>query len=157
MRFETRALHDGQQPDESTGAVITPVYQTSTYLQDAIGKHRGYEYSRTGNPTRHSLESVIASLEGGKFGIAFASGVAATTAVFSLLKQGDHIVSADDIYGGTYRLLEKVFKKWGVSITYASVDHEDSFEKAICRNTRLVWVETPTNPLLKILDIKIVS
>ena len=154
MRFETRAIHEGQKPDTLTGAVINPVYQTSTYKQDAIGKNKGYEYSRTGNPTRQSLETAISSLEEGKYGIAFASGVAATTAIFSLFKQGDYIIAADDIYGGTYRLLEKVFKKWGISVTYASADNEDSFKSKIRKNTKLIWIETPTNPLLKILDIK---
>ncbi len=104
MRFETRAIHDGQEVDTKTGAVIVPVYQTSTYQQEAVGKHKGYEYSRTGNPTRHALEIALASLEEGKYGLAFASGVAATTAVFSLLKTGDHIVAGDDMYGGTYRI-----------------------------------------------------
>jgi cystathionine gamma-synthase/cystathionine gamma-lyase len=154
MRFETRAIHDGQAPDAKTGAVIVPVYQTSTYQQEAVGKHKGYEYSRTDNPTRHALEIALASLEEGKYGLAFASGVAATTAVFSLLKTGDHIVSGDDIYGGTYRILEKVLKKWGLSTGYADVDNINSFENAIRENTKLIWIETPTNPLLKIVDIK---
>lgn len=153
MRFQTRAIHDGQTADTGTGAVIVPVYQTSTYQQQAVGKHKGYEYSRTGNPTRHALEVVLASLEEGKYGLAFASGVAATTAVFSLLKTGDHIVAGDDMYGGTYRILEKVLKKWGLSTSYADVDDPDSFEKAIRKNTKLIWIETPTNPLLKIVDI----
>jgi cystathionine gamma-synthase/cystathionine gamma-lyase len=157
MRFETRAIHDGQQPDALTGAVIVPVYQTSTFQQEAIGKHKGYEYSRTGNPTRQALEVVLASLEEAKFGLAFASGVAATTAVFSLLKKGDHIVAGDDMYGGTYRILEKVFKKWGLSTSYADVDNFGSFEKAIRKNTKLIWIETPTNPLLKIVDIQKIS
>ncbi len=157
MEFETRAIHDGQSPDTQTGAVIVPVYQTSTYRQSAVGKHKGYEYSRTGNPTRHALEVVLASLEEGKYGLAFASGVAATTAVFSLLKSGDHVVAGDDIYGGTYRIFEKVFKKWGLSVSYADVDDPDSFEKAIRENTKLIWLETPTNPLLKIIDIQHVS
>jgi len=157
MRFETRAIHDGQAADEKTGAVIVPIYLTSTYQQKAVGKHRGYEYSRTGNPTRNALEVALASLEEGKYGLAFASGVAATTAVFNLLKTGDHIVAGDDIYGGTYRLLEKVFKKWGVTITYADVDDINSFEKAVSKRTRLIWIETPTNPLLKIIDIKKLS
>ncbi|MCL5985379.1 MAG: cystathionine gamma-synthase [Actinobacteria bacterium] len=157
MRFETRAIHEGQEPDASTGAVIVPVYQTSTYQQDAIGKHRGYEYSRTGNPTRKALEDALASLEGGKYGLAFASGVAATAAVFNLLKKGDHIVAGNDIYGGTYRLLERVYKNWGLATTYVDVDNVDNFQKAFQKNTRLVWVETPTNPLLKIVDIKALS
>lgn len=157
MRFETRAIHDGQKPDSLTGAVIVPVYQTSTYQQETIGRHKGYEYSRTGNPTRHALEVALASLEEGKFGLAFASGVAATTAVFSLFEKGDHIVAGDDMYGGTYRLLERIFKKWGLSTTYADVDKPVSFEKSIRKNTRLIWIETPTNPLLKIIDIKKIS
>lgn len=154
MEFETRAIHDGQKPDPLTGAVIVPVYQTSTYQQIAIGKHKGFEYSRTGNPTRKALEESIASLENARYGLAFASGVAATAAVFSLLRTGDHIVVGDDIYGGTYRLLERVFKNWGLEVTYADVDAFGSFEKAIRKETRLIWIETPTNPLLKIIDIR---
>jgi len=157
MRFETRAIHDGQAADDRTGAVIVPVYLTSTFQQDAIGKHKGYEYSRTGNPTRQALETALASLEEAKFGLAFASGVAATSAVFSLLKKGDHIVVGDDIYGGTYRLLEKVFKKWGIAVAYADVDSINSFKKAVTKKTKLIWIETPTNPLLKIIDIEKVS
>jgi cystathionine gamma-synthase/cystathionine gamma-lyase len=158
MKFETRAIHDGQKSDPGTGAVIVPVYQTSTFQQEAIGRrHKGYEYSRTGNPTRKALETALASLENGKYGLAFASGVAATTAVLQLLKQGDHIISGDDIYGGTYRLFEKVFKKWGVETTYADVDDINSFESAIKNNTKLIWIETPTNPLLKTVDIKKLS
>jgi cystathionine gamma-lyase len=157
MRFETRAIHDGQQPDASTGAVIVPVYQTSTFEQEAIGKHKGYEYSRTGNPTRHALEIALAFLEEGKYGLAFASGVAATTAVFNLLKKGDHIIAGNDIYGGTYRLLEKVFKRWGVDIDYAELDDPRTFKRLINKKTKLIWIETPTNPLLKIVDIKKVA
>ena len=157
MKFETRAIHDGQAADSKTGAVIVPVYQTSTYQQEAVGKHKGYEYSRTGNPTRHALEVALASLEEGKYGLAFSSGVAATTAVFSLLETGDHIVAGDDLYGGTYRILEKVLKKWGLSTSYADVDDPGSFKKAVRKNTKLIWIETPTNPLLKIVDIKKVA
>ncbi len=157
MKFETRAIHDGQPSDVATGAVVVPVYQTSTYQQAAIGVHKGYEYSRTDNPTRKALEQAIASLEGGKFGLAFASGLAATTAVFSLLKAGDHVVAGDDLYGGTYRLLEKVFARWGITATYAPVDEPGSFERAIRPNTRLIWVETPTNPLMKIVDVRRLS
>jgi len=157
MEFETRAIHDGQKPDPATGAVIVPIYQTSTYEQEAIGRHKGYEYSRTGNPTRKALEDSLASLEKGKFGLAFASGVAATTAVFNLLKKGDHVVVGDDIYGGTYRLLKGVFKRWGLQVTYADADNIDDFQESIRRNTRLIWIETPTNPLLKIIDISKLS
>ena len=157
MEFETRAIHAGQEPDPLTGAVITPIYQTSTYRQEAIGKHKGYEYSRTGNPTRKALEDVLASLEDGKYGLAFASGVAATAAVFNLLKPGDHVVIGDDIYGGTYRLLERVFVRQGIKTTYADVDDINTFEKGIEKNTKLIWIETPTNPLLKIIDINKLS
>ncbi len=153
MEFETRAIHEGQKPDKNTGAVIPPVYQTSTYCQESIGVHRGYEYSRTGNPTRDSLEKLLASLEGAEYGLAFASGVAATTAVFSLLEPGDHVVVGEDIYGGTYRLIEKVFVPWGIRASYASLDDMESFADAIKKETRLIWVESPTNPLLKIIDI----
>ncbi|MBD2387943.1 cystathionine gamma-synthase [Cylindrospermum sp. FACHB-282] len=153
MQFETRAIHEGQQPDPQTGAVIVPIYLTSTYQQEAIGQHKGYEYSRTGNPTRNALEQSLASIENGKFGLAFASGLAATTTVLSLLKTGDHIVAGDDLYGGTYRLLEKVVNNWGVKTTYIDIDNIPEFETAIQPNTKLIWIETPTNPLLKIIDI----
>ncbi|MEW6074858.1 MAG: cystathionine gamma-synthase [Candidatus Omnitrophota bacterium] len=157
MRFETKAIHAGQDPDAATGAVIVPVYQTSTFFQEAIGRHKGYEYSRTANPTRTALEAAIASLEEGRYGLAFSSGVAATTAVFSALQTGDHVIVGDDIYGGTFRLLEKVFKKWGLSVSYADVDTLHSFQRLIRKKTRLIWIETPTNPLLKIIDIKKLS
>lgn len=153
MEFETRAIHEGQQPDPQTGAVIVPIYLTSTYQQEAIGQHKGYEYSRTGNPTRTALEESLASIENGEFGLAFASGLAATTTVLSLLKTGDHIVAGDDLYGGTYRLLERVVKNWGVTTTYVDIDNIAEFETAIQPNTKLIWIETPTNPLLKIIDI----
>lgn len=157
MKFETRAIHDGQKPDALTGSVIVPVYQTSTYQQDAIGRHKGYEYSRTGNPTRKALEDVLASLEDGKYGLAFASGVAATSAVFHLLEKDAHIIVGDDVYGGTYRLIEKVFGRWGLKATYVNADDINSFQKAVQENTKLIWIETPTNPLLKIIDIKNLS
>ena len=154
MRIETRAIHVGQKPDAVTGSVIVPVYQTSTFEQDGIGQPRGYAYSRAGNPTREALEKVLASLEGGKFGLAFASGVAATTAVFhALLRKGDHVIVGDNIYGGTYRLLENVFRPWGLDITYAEIDNIPAYEEAINPRTRLIWVETPSNPLLKIVDL----
>ncbi|AFY36342.1 cystathionine gamma-synthase [Calothrix sp. PCC 7507] len=153
MEFETRAIHEGQAPDPQTGAVIVPIYLTSTYEQSAIGQHKGYEYSRTGNPTRTALEEALAAIENGKFGLAFASGLAATTTVLSLLKTGDHIIAGDDLYGGTYRLLEKVVKNWGVTTSYVDIDHIGDFETAIQPNTKLIWIETPTNPLLKIIDI----
>jgi cystathionine beta-lyase/cystathionine gamma-synthase len=157
MRFETRAIHAGQEPDEQTGSVTVPIYQTSTYRQYAVGINKGYEYARFSNPTRNALEVALSSLEEGKYGLAFASGVAATTAVFSILQQGDHVITGDDMYGGTYRILDNLFKKWGLKITYADVDDPDSFEKAINKNTKLIWIETPTNPLLKIIDIRKLS
>ena len=157
MKFETRAIHDGQEPDPVTGAVTVPVFQTSTYQQDAIGKQRGFEYSRTGNPTRQALEEALASLEGGTHGLAFASGVAASTAVLQLLHPGDHVVAGDDIYGGTYRLLETIYRPWGLHVDYADVRDPSSFASAIRPNTRMIWVETPTNPLLKIADIAALS
>lgn len=155
MKFETLAIHAGQPSDPRTGAVIVPVYQTSTYEQDGIGKPRGFEYSRTGNPTRQALEEALAAVEGGRHGLAFASGSAATSAVLQvLLKPGDHVVAGDDIYGGTYRLLERVFRPWGVSIDYADTTRIEDFARHLTANTRLIWVETPTNPLLKIADLR---
>ena len=157
MNFDTRAIHDGQAPDPVTGAVAVPVYQTSTYQQDGIGKPRGFEYSRTGNPTRLALEQSLASLESGAYGLAFASGVAATTAVLQLLQPGDHIIAGDDIYGGTYRLFEKVYRPWGLHIDYADATDPNAFAAAVRPNTRLLWIETPTNPLLKLTDIAAVA
>lgn len=154
MEFETKAIHEGQQPDPHTGAAIVPIYMTSTYQQEAIGQHKGYEYSRTGNPTRTALEEALAAIENGKYGLAFASGLAATTTVLSLLKNGDHIIAGDDLYGGTYRLLEKVVQNWGITTTYVDIDQVELFETAIQPNTKLIWIETPTNPLLKIVDIE---
>lgn len=151
MKFETQAIHEGQPADPTTGAVIVPIYPTSTYQQEAIGQHKGYEYSRTGNPTRTALESALAAIEGGQYGLAFASGLAATTTVLSLLKSGDHVIAGDDLYGGTYRLLEKVVSNWGVSTTYADIDDIESFTQAIQPQTKLIWLETPTNPLLKLI------
>lgn len=158
MEFETKLIHAGQEADKQTGSVNIPIYQTSTYKQDAIGKDRGWEYSRSGNPTRKALEDCIAALEGVKHGLAFASGLAAETAVLGgLLKKGDHVVAGDDLYGGTYRLFEKVFRQWGLEIAYADSKDPASFKRAMRRNTRLVWAETPTNPLLNITDIAAVA
>lgn len=153
MRFETRAIHDGQAPDPATGALTVPVYQTSTFQQDAIGKPRGYEYSRSGNPTRAALETALASLESGRHGLAFASGVAATTAVLQWLRPGDHVVAGDDLYGGTYRLFERVFRPWGLTFDYPPVTDPDAIAAALRPETKLVWIETPTNPLLQIADL----
>jgi cystathionine gamma-lyase len=155
--FATRAIHAGQDADAATGATVVPIYATSTYTQEAPGKHKGYEYSRSGNPTRTALESCLAALEGGERGLAFASGLAATTAVLSLLRPGDEVAAAADLYGGTYRLLERVFKPWGLVARYTDDPSPQGFAKLISPATKLVWIETPTNPLLQILDIAAVA
>lgn len=154
LGFETRAIHAGQSPDPTTGAIMTPVYLTSTYVQESPGQHKGYEYSRTSNPTRKALEDCLASLEGGKFGFAFASGCAATTTVLHLLKAGDHVVASDDMYGGTFRLFDKVLKLQGIEFTYVDLTNSHNLESALRANTRLIWMETPTNPMLKLIDIR---
>src|SRR5262245_20919324 len=156
--FATRAIHAGQGPDPATGATIVPIYATSTYTQAGIGQHKGYEYSRTGNPTRAALETCLAALEEGERGLAFASGLAATTAVFAtLLRPGDEVAASADLYGGSYRLLEKVFKPWGLVARYTDDPTPAGFRQIITPATRLVWVETPTNPLLQIVDIAAVA
>src|SRR5947199_5379736 len=151
--FSTRAIHAGQDADPATGATVVPIYATSTYTQEAPGQHKGYEYSRSGNPTRTALETCLAALEGGERGLAFASGLAATTAVLSVLKPGDEVAAAADLYGGTYRLLERVFKPWGLVARYTDDPSPAGFQKILTKATKLVWIETPTNPLLQILDI----
>lgn len=153
MKFSTRAIHAGQQPDPSTGAIMTPVYLTSTYVQESPGVHKGWEYSRTHNPTRRAYENCIANLEGGKYGFAFASGCAATTTVLHLLKNGDHVVAFDDMYGGTFRLFDKVLRHDGFEFSFTDLTKSENFEKAIQPNTKMVWLETPTNPTLKLTDI----
>ena len=155
--FSTRAVHAGQEPDRSTGAVVVPIYQTSTFAQEAVGKHRGYEYSRTGNPTRAALEQCIASLEGGAHGLAFASGMAAEAAIMQLLKPNDHTVAVDDLYGGTYRLFRRVLEPMGLSFSFVDGSDLQAVERALTDRTRMVWVESPTNPLLKLVDIEAVS
>jgi cystathionine gamma-lyase len=154
MGFATRAIHAGQQPDPTTGAIMTPVYLSSTYVQESPGVHKGWEYSRTHNPTRKAFEDCIANLEGGKFGFAFASGCAATTTVLHLVKQGEHVIAMDDMYGGTFRLFDKVLKHDGMDFSFVDLTHPDNFAKAIKPNTKMVWIETPTNPTLKLADIK---
>lgn len=152
--FSTRAIHAGQDADPATGATVVPIYATSTYTQTAPGQHKGYEYSRSGNPTRTALEICLASLEGGERGLAFASGLAASTAVFAaLLKPGDEVAAAADLYGGTFRLLDKVFKPWGLNARYTDDAAAAGFAKILTPATKMVWIETPTNPLLQILDI----
>ncbi len=153
MRFDTLAIHAGQSPDPTTGAIMTPVYLTSTYVQAGPGVHKGYEYSRTKNPTRLALESCLAALEGAKFGYAFASGCAAADALMHLLDAGDHVVCMDDVYGGTFRLFDKVFKRQGLSFSFVDLSVPESFERAVTPKTRAVWVETPTNPMLKLVDL----
>src|ERR1043166_8092626 len=153
MKFATRAIHVGQEADPGTGATIVPIFQTSTYTQEGIGQHKGFEYSRTGNPTRASLETCLASLEGAKYGLAFSSGTAASAAVMNLLNAGDHIVCADDVYGGTYRLFELVLKRYGLSYSWIDMTNPDNVVKAIRPNTKMLWIETPTNPLLNLVDI----
>lgn len=157
--FATRAIHAGQEPDPATGSVITPIHATSTYVQDGVGQQRaGYEYSRTGNPTRTALEECLASLEGGKHGRAFASGMSATDAVLrATLRPGDHLVIPDDAYGGTFRLIDKVLTGWGVEYTPAPVSDVDAVRAAIRPNTKVLWIETPTNPLLNIADLSALS
>ena len=155
--FATRAIHAGQEPDPATGAVVVPIYQTSTFAQDALGKHRGYEYSRTGNPTRAALEQCIAALEGGAHGLAFASGMAAEATVMQLLKPGDHTLAVDDLYGGSYRLFRRVLEPMGLTFSFVDGSDLTAVERAMTDRTRMVWIESPTNPLLKLVDINAVS
>jgi cystathionine gamma-lyase len=157
LRFETLAIHAGQRPDPTTGAVMTPVYLTSTYVQDGPGVHKGFEYSRTRNPTRDALEGCLAALEGGRHGLAFASGLAATDAILHGLSAGDHVVYSDDVYGGTFRLFDKVFRRHGVEFTAVDMTDPASVERALRPSTRLIWIETPTNPMLKIVDLAAVA
>jgi cystathionine gamma-lyase len=155
FEFATRAIHAGQQPDPSTGAIMTPIYATSTYVQESPGKHKGYDYSRSINPTRLAYERCIADLEGGERGFAFASGLAAMSTALELLDSGSHVVVSDDLYGGTFRLFNKVRKRSAnLDFTYVDLTDATRFEKAIQQNTRMVWIETPSNPLLKIIDIQ---
>jgi cystathionine gamma-lyase len=158
MKFETKVIHAGQQPDPRTGAVMTPIYATSTYAQSSPGEHKGYDYARTRNPTRDALEACVAELEAGQAGFAFASGMAAIGTVLELLDSGSHVVAMDDLYGGSYRILERVRKRSAnLSATFIDLSETGAFEKAIKPNTRMVWVETPTNPLLKIVDLQAIA
>ena len=157
MKLATKLIHAGVEPDPSTGAIMTPIYQTSTYVQDAPGKNKGYEYARSQNPTRKALEDALAIIENGKYGLAFSSGVAATDAVIKLLKPGDEIIAANDMYGGTYRLFTKVFEKFGLKFHYVNMQEADNIRPYINGNTKLVWTETPTNPLMNIVDIEALS
>jgi len=157
MKFSTKAIHVGQGADSATGATIVPIYQTATFTQERIGVDKGYDYSRSGNPTRAALEENLAALEDGNFGLAFASGLAAETAVLSILKPGDNIIASDDLYGGSYRLFTQVFSNLGITTTFVDGANPEIIEKAITKNTKLIWIETPTNPLLKLTDIEAVS
>ena len=157
MKFSTKAIHAGQEPDPTTGAVTVPIYQTSTYAQEGLGKHKGFEYARTQNPTRSALEQNLAALEGGKACFAFASGMAATNAVMTLLQAGDHVIVSDNTYGGTFRLFDKVLSKFGVEFSYVDAREPQNVEEATKAETRMVFVETPTNPVMSLIDIRAVS
>jgi cystathionine beta-lyase/cystathionine gamma-synthase len=155
--FATRAIHAGQEPDPATGAVTVPIYQTSTFAQAAVGEHKGYEYARTGNPTRTALEEALAALDGGAHALAFASGLAAETTLMLTLAAGDHVICGDDVYGGTFRLFDKIFTRFGLTFDYIDTSDPDRVEAAIRPQTRMIWLETPTNPLLKLADIAAIA
>lgn len=154
LKFETQAIHAGQSPDPSTGAIMTPIFQTSTFVQESIGVHKGYDYSRADNPTRHVLEDNLAALEGAKYGLSFGSGCGAMTTMMLTLSQGDHVLCCDDVYGGTYRLFTKIMSKFGIEFDFVDLTDSTLVESKIKKNTKLIWVETPTNPLLKVIDIR---
>src|SRR6476660_6541753 len=156
-RFATICIHAGQEPDPSTGAIITPIYQTSTYVQEALGQHKGYEYARTQNPTRAALEANIAAIEGGKAGFAFASGMAAEGAIMTLLKSGDHVVVTDNTYGGTYRLFEQVLRRYQLTFSYVDTSSLEQIEQAIRPHTKMLFIETPTNPVMRLTDLSAAS
>jgi cystathionine beta-lyase/cystathionine gamma-synthase len=156
-RFETRAIHAGQDPDPATGAVVAPIYQTATYAQGRVGQPQGYEYSRTGNPTRSALETCFASLEEGQHGLAFASGMAAIDTVVRLLQPGNHVIVGNDVYGGTFRLFERTWAEWGLTFSYIDQTDPANVEASFTPSTRLVWIETPTNPLLRLADIQTIA
>ena len=157
MKFGTKAIHAGVHPDESTGAIMTPIYQTSTYVQDGVGNHKGYEYSRTQNPTRHALEKNIAAIENGKYGACFASGLAAIDCIIKILNPGDEVISTNDLYGGSYRIFKTIFEKYGIVFHFVDMQKVSSVEAAVTKNTKLIWVETPTNPMMNIVDIAAMS
>ena len=157
MKIATKYIHAGAEPDPSTGAIMTPIYQTSTYVQEAPGVNKGFEYARSQNPTRKALEEAYAQIENGKFGLAFSSGVAATDAVIKLLSPGDEVIAANDMYGGTYRLFSKIFEKFGIQFTYIDTTNIKEVEATVSTKTKLIWIETPTNPLMNITDIEAVS
>ena len=154
LGFSTRAIHAGQEPDPTTGAIMTPLYLSSTFVQSSPGEHKGYEYSRTSNPTRKAYEDCLASLEGGRYGFGFASGCAASTTVMHLLKAGDHVVASDDMYGGSFRLFDKVIRHNGIDFSFVDMTNPDNIAAAIKPETKMLWVETPTNPMLKLVDVR---
>ncbi len=154
LHFETLSVHAGVEPDPATGSVMTPIYQTSTYAQDDVGQHKGYEYSRTDNPTRTALQEAMAILEGGRYALAFSSGMAAIDTLLRLFEPGDHVVSGDDVYGGTFRLFEEVIAAYGIRFSYVDATDVNQISSAIRRNTKLIWLETPTNPMLRLTDLK---
>lgn len=154
MKFGTKVIHAGIEPDPSTGAIMTPIYQTSTYVQTAPGVHKGYEYARTQNPTRTVLENNLAALENGQYGICFASGLAATDGILKLLNPGDEVISCNDLYGGTYRIFNKIYRKFGVKFHFVDMHYIENVKALITPNTKLIWVETPTNPMLNVVDIE---
>ena len=157
MKFATKTIHAGQTPDKSTGAIMTPIYQTSTYIQESPGKHNGYEYSRTGNPTRSALERNIAGLESGKYGLCFGSGLAAIDAIIKLLNPGDEVISTNDLYGGSYRIFTKIFAKYNIKFHFVDMSDLNNISKLISSKTKMLWTETPTNPMLNIVDISALS
>ena len=157
MKFATKAIHAGQEPDPTTGAIMTPIYQTSTYWQKAPGDNKGYEYSRGTNPTRRALEDCLAALENAKYGLAFSSGMGATDAVMKLLKPGDEVITGNDLYGGSYRIFTKVFANYGIKFHFLDLSKPEIIDNYINENTRLVWIETPTNPTMQVIDIEKVA
>jgi len=157
MKFGTKAIHAGLEPDSATGAIMTPIYQTSTYVQDGIGNHKGFEYSRTGNPTRHALESNLAAIENGKYGACFGSGLAAIDCVIKMLNPGDEVISTNDLYGGSYRIFKTIFEKYGIKFHFVDMLDIENISNVINDKTKLIWVETPTNPMMNIIDIEAVS
>ena len=154
MKFNTKVIHAGVEPDTATGAIMTPIYQTSTYVQEEIGKHKGFEYSRTGNPTRSALETSIASLENAQYGACFGSGLAAIDCVVKMLNPGDEVISTNDLYGGSYRIFKTIFEKYGIKFHFVDMLEIENIEQCINDNTKLIWIETPTNPMMNIIDIK---
>ena len=157
MKFGTKTIHAGQEADPTTGAIMTPIYQTSTYIQASPGDHKGYEYSRTGNPTRNALEKNLASLENGKFGLCFGSGLAAIDSIIKLLSPGDEVISTNDLYGGTYRVFTKIFENYGIKFHFIGMENSKNIESFITKKTKMLWAETPTNPMLNIIDITALS